>query len=1623
MEDIIYEEEPVREEIFSGTFILDGHMSEIEQRNKILKMMEVAGVTVEDPDSLEIGFDGAEDNEGLSETQTSRFHVFQNVTKKVPYRVTKEEVFQGSLILDPIRISPEEQKEKIFNMMRLSGVELGDTNTLEIGYDGVEDNDGLSETQTSPFVVYRVHKEKVEPRAKEELERSLDDIKKLRGRLESIVDSEERLKLIQELTQRTENLAKEVGSDTITPEEVSKDFKDIDEQIASLQKSLKDAAKEYEDSFHRMEAILDEQAKRFESENLTEEELDALREEFAHRKMEENEKSAQIRKTIEEQKKLLTNLKRKKNKLEKDVDMAEDLGISLPDFKEISDVLQKKNVMNAILDQKGLEDVVDKKASERTEEEKKEIKKAKEEVVKEISAAKKEKKEASILDLIEALYSVQVQYTQGKPPRVLLVKESQLDQIKKNVEKVPERIVGDAKVYDYHPEEIPVDLAEAEMNYHREEVFSGTYILNGERMSEAEQRKKIFDMMRIAGIEVEDESEFEIGYEGVEDNNGLSETQSTKFVVYRKIKDEKKVETKETDAKVEVGDLESRGFDERIVFFRDTANNNKIYVRDYVIKRFNIVPASEEVRIEESLCYQIENDDAEFIFGNQNNNYSPYFVESRDITLPKEEVVEDIPEEKVEEEIVIYHDADNNQEKYVKQETIVRFNLVPQSDATQIDGENYYRVSEDDAAFVIKNQQNNYSPYTVLYKEARLGARVEEEKITPPVPEERKELVERITIYRDLDNNNEVYVKKYVVERFNFVPISDQVRIDGAVCYRIENEDAGYLITNANNGYSPYEIDVQDIELGKRLVVDDYVQKLDTDDLIEKIVIYRDVNHDNDYYVKKYVCTRFNIVPTGPEVRIMKAACYKVNAEDIDFIIRNAHNNYSPYEVEIVDFSLEKDVVDSKEIFHNDGLLEKMTIYRDLDQNNQIYAKKYTVVRFNVVPTGPEVRIHGFLCYPISEEDAMFMVSNQDNGYSPYELEIENIHLSEVKDDERIVKVTPVEEKNEEPPVKETPVEEKTEEAPVKENPVEREEEKSEIVLYQNPEDSSMFYANKSTLTRFGIFPSGVPVEIEGEKYFPIRLEDEKRIRESMNQFMGENSTIDYREIPKAKEEVTVEEENMEPTYDSIMEKLFITPNEVGASRYTASNIHPTRQFEEELKDGDWAYNIVHFLTSLKRVSSDFLKKVSSKLLGTREGKNSMTAFQSKVDSLTEQEIEVLLKEYQNSHAAYEVNQMIVERIHEYLYDKLSKYERNICDEYESLYTLLGQIRVIEETLRNGGLSERANICFRRERDNKLIIAAEIAKNMAKEREEIQGLLGDNLTDLPELSRYPFAMLPYGRDLPKEYQNRLRDYQEGFRDAVNRNSIEDIVSNFMGMESCYYQSSDVAVRIVDSGEVGTKFFAPVVEEFGFKDDSFERDLFRVATASSVVVHDIELNQKNRINHEVPSPAYVVRMDSFNSNNIRRENLSSPEVDRELDKILLEYGSGTMSQEEALYQLDKVSRRNQSLLVNAVNEIIAALKPYAALHPEFDFEKVHNALEYVIAHPECIGSNSDKYQDVLGECLYGLPKDLLSCLISCASAVTLAHDVDKTMRKKYQINELSDMFKTPVEEENHPEKTL
>ena len=145
-----------KEELYSGTFILDGiPMSEEEQRQRVFDILRAAGVEVEDPDSLEIGYEGAEDRE--SETQTTRFVVSRTKRErlKVEYeeRIEREAIFVGTYILDGIPMSEEEQRQRVFDIMRAAGVEVEDPDSLEIGYEGAEDSE--SETQTTKFVVFR----------------------------------------------------------------------------------------------------------------------------------------------------------------------------------------------------------------------------------------------------------------------------------------------------------------------------------------------------------------------------------------------------------------------------------------------------------------------------------------------------------------------------------------------------------------------------------------------------------------------------------------------------------------------------------------------------------------------------------------------------------------------------------------------------------------------------------------------------------------------------------------------------------------------------------------------------------------------------------------------------------------------------------------------------------------------------------------------------------------------------------------------------------------------------------------------------------------------------------------------------------------------------------------------------------------------------------------------------------------------------------------------------------------------------------------------------------------------------------------------------------------------------
>lgn len=70
---------------------------------------------------------------------------------------------------------------------------------------------------------------------------------------------------------------------------------------------------------------------------------------------------------------------------------------------------------------------------------------------------------------------------------------------------------------------------------------------------------------------------------------------------------------------------------------------------------------------------------------------------------------------------------------------------------------------------------------------------------------------ERVYLYHDVVNN-EFYVIKAALSRFDINPTSEEVRINNRYCFRISLEDADYIINHQDNGYSPYVVELQEVD-------------------------------------------------------------------------------------------------------------------------------------------------------------------------------------------------------------------------------------------------------------------------------------------------------------------------------------------------------------------------------------------------------------------------------------------------------------------------------------------------------------------------------------------------------------------------------------------------------------------------------------------------------------------------------------------------------------------------------------------------------------------------------------------------------------------------------------------
>ena len=1429
---IVYELEDGYKDIYEGTLALDGlRMSEKEQKQKIIDMMKKDGVEVKNPDNLIIGYEGADDDYGISETQTTKFVVKEKTKYKVPYKVTEEEIYRGTYILDGPRISEEEQRERIYNMMREAGIQVGDKDSLDIRYEGASDDEGISETQTSEVVVYRVSKEKVESTElpKEEvidekgedlstnLKSELSEIKELKEQLKSIGSDVEREELISKISEKLSNLEKKV--DTVE-DDFSKELLEIEKNIKDAEKVLKEDLEKYEQSYEKLKSIITEyNKKKEEADILTDEELDKLNDEYNAAKMIENDNAKQIKSEIDIFKKNLSSLKRKRTLIKKDIMNANALGLSVNEYKEITSTLAKRKILDEVLSRKGLTDIINTSAKERTKEQKATLKQAKTDVLNEIAEFERNStSKVSPLDAIVALYNIDSKVIEAAKPRNVKVKKDELRVINDNSKKLPARInnpVANNGLNNDTPLRAPEDMVivnEIKQNENNLEkpIYEGVLANDPIRRSNAEIKQAILNEMIANGVAVDSIDDFDLEIEPVEDNNGISDSLYNNYKVYRKGREKSSEDGRQLPAEVD--------------------NSKQLP---------SVVDDSKQLPAEID-----------------NSKQLPSVVDEKNIT------------------------------------------------------------EDEDLAF-----------------------------------EEGKGLTEKYRIYVDSENNSICYVPIPTIERFGIASHGRNIKVDGITCNRISLDAARYIIENANNNYSPYEVEIRSIPS---------IKEYNENDVNERINILTDENTGNKY-ARRYVFKRFHLgIDESTSQSVDGAEWYRISDEDEKFIRGNANNDYSPYVVE--DMS------------------------RELKPINPEPVQPTTPSTTAVPTTGINITTPPTTAVPTTG-----------------------------------VNITT-------PPTTAAPT--------------------TGINITTPPTTAA---------------PTTIP-----------KPEPEP--------------------VPKA-------DDHAKPHVEEIINKLMtdLDVQAKDAKRYTASNIKVASKFKNELRSGNYLYNIVHVVPATFKSGISLFSKLTGKLMTSKRAKDSMHELEKRVNNLTEEELEVLFEEYRGSQLKtdmnVQINPLILPKLKEYGMKKVQAYNVTLTNCYASLFNDLGTINSIDEQL-SGNIDDALRSQLEVQRKDIYAKASNEIRTIIDTRNKANNLLSGGIHGLEEdfkavATKLSYAGMRFAKvgKFDNELQKKLAHEGKGLNTALYEKNDEDVVKHFVGLETLYHENTDIRGSVFGTRSEGAKYYSPLAAEFDYRDDPFIRDLFTTvslttATISAVNafrVHQIEqqriidgknqeINNANSVNdgrmdyvHQTANDITGKRQtfsegmkaqaqqDSANIANAQERasldstnwgfgsqyratddahhaffNQNYDNVTSQINDITSRYGQGNITEAQALQELAQVANSSQTTLSQVASDCLNALRPYAASHPQFDLHAVEESFNYMVANPDAIVNMNNAAIDVtnLAEGLKGLsaehvsvlsslPSDMLTTFMAAASSAALAYNVSKSMdankRKGRYGNQVTDMM--------------
>ncbi len=338
-------------------------------------------------------------------------------------------------------------------------------------------------------------------------------------------------------------------------------------------------------------------------------------------------------------------------------------------------------------------------------------------------------------------------------------------------------------------------------------------------------------------------------------------------------------------------------------------------------------------------------------------------------------------------------------------------------------------------------------------------------------------------------------------------------------------------------------------------------------------------------------------------------------------------------------------------------------------------------------------------------------------------------------------------------------------------------------------------------------------------------------------------------------------DDHAKPHVEEIINKLMtgLDVQAKDAKRYTASNIKVASKFKNELRSGNYLYNIVHVVPATFKSGISLFNKLVGKLMTSKRAKDSMHELEKRVNNLTEEELEVLFEEYRGSQLKtdmnVQINPLILPKLKEYGMKKVQTYNVSLTNCYSSLFNDLGTINSIDEQL-SGNIDDALRSQLEVQRKDIYAKASNEIRTIIDTRNKANNLLSGGIHGLEEdfkavATKLSYAGMRFAKvgKFDNELQKKLAHEGKGLNTALYEKNDEDVVKHFVGLETLYHENTDIRGSVFGTRSEGAKYYSPLAAEFDYRDDPFIRDLFTTVSLTTAAISAVNAFRVHQIEQQ------------------------------------------------------------------------------------------------------------------------------------------------------------------------------